>query len=52
MSRQLDVMRLMITPDGRREINEDVLTCTGDDCPVFPTVQLCPNGSLSWNCKR
>lgn len=52
MSRQLDIMRLLITPDGRREINADVLTCTGDDCPVFPGTQLCPNGSLKWNCKR
>ena len=49
-SRQLDIMRLLITPNGRREINEDVLTCTGDDCPEFPALQLCPNGSLKWNC--
>ena len=49
-SRQLDIMRLLITPNGNREINEDVLTCTGDDCPEFPALQLCPNGSLSWNC--
>lgn len=52
MSRQLEVMRLLITPNGRREINADVLTCTGDDCPVFPTTQLCSNGSLKWNCKN
>lgn len=50
MSRQLDVMRLLITPSGQRVINEDVLTCTGDDCPVYPAMQLCANGSLSWNC--
>jgi hypothetical protein len=50
MSRQLDIMRLLIMPSGRREINEDVLTCTGDDCPVYPALQLCPNGSLMWNC--
>jgi hypothetical protein len=50
MSRQQEIMRLLITPNGRRVINEDVLTCTGDDCPVFPGLQLCPNGSLMWNC--
>ena len=52
MSRQLEVMRLLITPTGLREINEDVLTCTGHDCPEYPAVQLCPNGSLKWNCRR
>jgi len=51
MSRQQEIMRLLITPSGRRLINMDVLTCTGDDCPVFPALQLCPNGSLSWNCE-
>jgi hypothetical protein len=50
MSRQLDVMRLLITPSGQRVINEDVLTCTGDNCPVYPTLQPCENGNLSWNC--
>jgi hypothetical protein len=50
MSRQLEVMRLLITPSGRRVINMDVLTCTGDDCPIYPALQLCENGSLSWNC--
>ena len=52
MSRQLEIMRLLITPTGQRAINEDVLTCTGNDCPVFPALQLCPDGSLKWNCKR
>ena len=51
MSRQQEIMRLLITPSGRRLINSDVLTCTGDDCPVFPGLQLCENGSLSWNCE-
>ena len=51
MARQLEIMRLLITPAGRREINPDVLTCTGDDCPVYPALQLCPDGSLGWNCK-
>ena len=53
MSRQLEVMRLLITPNGRRVVDAEVLTCTGegDDCPVYPaTFQLCENGSLTWNC--
>ncbi len=41
MSRQLEVMRLLITPQGRREINPDVLSCTGDDCPAVPAVLGC-----------
>jgi len=51
MSRQLEIMRLLITPEAKREINEEVLTCTGDNCPVYPDFQLCPNGSLMWKCK-
>jgi hypothetical protein len=52
MSRQQEIMRLLITPSGRRLINMDVLTCSGedDDCPVYPALELCENGSLSWNC--
>jgi hypothetical protein len=50
MSRQLEIIRLLITPSGKRVINADVLTCTGGDCPEYPALQLCPNGSLSWNC--
>jgi hypothetical protein len=50
MSRQLEIMRLLITPSGRRQINPEVLNCTGDDCPVYPGFQLCPDGSLDWNC--
>ena len=54
MSRQLEVMRLLITPNGRRVVDAEVLTCTGegDDCPEYPaTFQLCENGSLTWNCE-
>jgi len=51
MSRQVEIMRLLITPNSKRAVNEDVLTCTGDDCPEYPATQLCPNGSLRWNCK-
>jgi len=52
MSRQQEIMRLLITPSGRRLINSDVLTCTGedDDCPIYPALQVCENGSLAWNC--
>ena len=52
MSRQQEIIRLLMTPSGRRVVNEDVLTCTGlgDDCPVYPVLQLCENGSLAWNC--
>jgi hypothetical protein len=52
MSRQQEIMRLLITPNGRRVINSDVLTCTGedDDCPIYPALELCENGSLSWDC--
>lgn len=52
MSRQQEIMRLLITPSGQRVINQEVLTCTGlgDDCPIYPGLQLCDNGSLSWNC--
>lgn len=48
MGRQLEVMRLLITPNGQREIDPLVLSCTGDDCPA---VLVCPNGDLSWPCK-
>jgi hypothetical protein len=53
MSRQQEIIRLLITPSGRRVINSDVLTCTGedDDCPIYPALELCENGSLSWNCE-
>ncbi len=51
MSRQLESMRLLITPSGRREIDAEVLTCTGDNCPVIPAFEMCANGSLKWNCR-
>lgn len=49
MSRQLQIMRLLITPEGLRTIDPAVFSCTGDDCPdVFD----CPTGDYSWNgCK-
>ena len=50
MSRQLEILRLLITPEGQREINMDVLTCTGDDCPTVADLQ-CQKGGLDWPCK-
>jgi len=48
MSRQLEVMRLLITPAGQRAVNTDVLICTGDDCPqAFE----CQGGGFGWPCK-
>ena len=46
MSRQLEVMKLLITAEGLRVIDPKVLTCTGDDCPQ---VIACPTGEFSWN---
>jgi hypothetical protein len=50
MARQDEILRLLITPSGRREINPDVLSCTGDDCPQADIVLSCENG-LDWPCK-
>ena len=50
MARQAEIMRLLITPSGRREINPDVLSCTGADCPPADIVLSCRNG-LDWPCK-
>jgi|GEM_PF-3293141 len=50
MARQAEIMRLLITPSGRREINPDVLSCTGADCPPADIVISCSNGT-DWPCK-
>jgi len=50
MARQAEILRLLITPSGKREINPDVLSCTGDDCPQADIVLSCKNG-LDWPCK-
>ena len=50
MARQLEVLRLLITPSGQREINSDVLSCTGADCPPVEEVISC-QGGLDWPCK-
>jgi len=50
MARQAEILRLLITPSGKREINPDVLNCTGADCPQAGIVLSCKNG-LDWPCK-
>jgi len=49
-SRELEILRLLITPQGTREINPDVLTCVGNDCPGVNEVLTCSNGN-DWPCK-
>jgi hypothetical protein len=44
------MLRLQITPDGKREINADVLSCTGDDCPQVADIFSCAGGS-GWPCQ-
>ncbi len=41
------VMKLQLTPDGRREINPLILTCTGTNCPNV--LAKCPAAGCSWN---
>ena len=48
MARQQEVLRLLITPEGRRAINPTVMVCTGPDCPE---TLVCSKGNLSWPCK-
>jgi hypothetical protein len=50
MARQLEILRLLLTPSGQRELNPDVLSCTGSDCPPVTEVLSCKNG-LKWPCK-
>lgn len=50
MARQLEILRLLITPEGQRKINMNVLTCSGDDCPIVVDLQ-CRKGDLEWPCK-
>jgi hypothetical protein len=42
------VIRLLLTPEGRREVNPAVLTCTGDNCPK---VLDCPGAECSFPIK-
>jgi hypothetical protein len=39
MAVQRQIIRLLLQPDGKRTVDPNVLTCTGDDCPV---VLACP----------
>jgi hypothetical protein len=50
MARQAEILRLLLTPSGQREVNPDVFSCTGDDCPEFDEILSCKNG-LEWPCK-
>jgi hypothetical protein len=45
---QKQIIRLELTPEGRREADPDVLTCTGDDCP---NVLACPGDECSFPIK-
>jgi hypothetical protein len=45
---QKQIIRLELTPEGRRAVNPEVLTCTGDDCP---NVLACPGDECSFPIK-
>lgn len=39
------IIRLLLTPEGRRSVNPDIFTCTGDNCPK---VLNCPGDQCSF----
>lgn len=41
------VMKLEMTPDGQKQLNPAILTCTGTDCPNV--LAHCPAAGCSWN---
>ena len=41
------VMKLELTPDGQKQINPAILTCTGTNCPNV--LAACPAAGCSWN---
>ena len=41
------VMKLELTPEGKRVINPAILTCTGTNCPNV--LAACPAAGCSWN---
>jgi len=41
------VMKLELTPDGQKQINPAILTCTGTSCPNV--LAACPTAGCSWN---
>ena len=45
---QRQIIRLLLTPEGRRAVDPTVLTCTGDDCP---NVLACPGDECSFPVK-
>ena len=42
------IIRLLLTPEGNRQVNPAVFTCTGDNCPV---VLNCPGNECSFPVK-
>jgi hypothetical protein len=50
VSKALDtqIIRLLLTPEGNRQVNPAVFTCTGDNCPK---VLNCPGGECSFPVK-
>jgi hypothetical protein len=43
------VMKLELTPEGRRELVPAILTCTGTNCPDVLASCSGPGGTCSWN---
>jgi hypothetical protein len=41
---QRQIIRLLLQPDGKRTVDPNVLTCTGDNCPV---VLACPGNECA-----
>ncbi len=44
---ELQIMKLELTPEGRRILLNSILSCTGSDCPNV--LALCPGGVCAWN---
>ena len=44
---ELQIMKLELTPEGRRIILNSILSCTGSNCPNV--LANCPGGICSWN---
>ncbi len=44
---ELQIMKLELTPEGRRILLNSILTCTGTNCPNV--LALCPGGICAWD---
>ncbi len=44
---ELQIMKLELTPEGRRILLNSILTCTGSNCPNV--LALCPGGICAWD---